>query len=471
MLDEKLESYGQQDVYPFHMPGHKRISLGSFDPYTVDITEIEGFDNLHDPTGLIKELEEGYADLYGAEEAYLLVNGSTAGIMTALFSAISREEEVLLARNCHGSVYHGAMLRNALVRYVYPGSFSACVDIPGEICPEELEVTLREHGEIRAVVITSPTYEGVISDIRSIAETVHRHGAKLIVDAAHGAHLGPNGMESPLSLGADLVVVSLHKTLPAFTSTALLLKRKGCGIDSRRIRLYLDCFQTSSPSYILMAGASKCLRYLKEYGKKGFREYQKHLEEFYSKTADLRRIRVLPSSDRDPGKIIILGNDHLTGKEIADRLRRDFSIETEMACGTYCLAMTSVMDTKEGFLRLSDALKRIDETIPDQLPTSIKAGREGDADSEQPLEMLYTKEPVIVMTLSEAAEERQSMRLIEATKDCISGGFVSFYPPGIPILCPGELITGEIIRQIKIGMDKGLTATGVKEGQIAIVTE
>ena len=223
MLDQKLEQYGNSDVYPFHMPGHKRVSLGFGDPYLSDITEITGFDNLHQPEGEIKTLQDEWAKLYGAKEAFVMVNGSTGGILASIFSAIKSEEELLIARNSHRSVYHGAYLRNATLRYLYPQSIeTAGGAIAGEILSKNLEETLEQNPDIKAVLCTSPTYEGVVSDIFALAEIAHNHGATLIVDCAHGAHFGldEDSFPNPITQGADLVITSLHKTLPAFTSTA-----------------------------------------------------------------------------------------------------------------------------------------------------------------------------------------------------------------------------------------------------------
>ena len=464
MIDQKLERYGKSNVYPFHMPGHKRVSLGFGDPYLSDITEITGFDNLHDPTGDLKELQEEWAALYGAKEAFVMVNGSTGGILASIFSAIKSEEELLIARNSHRSVYHGAFLRNATLRYLYPENLETSAgSVTGGILPKDLEEALAQNPNIKAVLCTSPTYEGVVSDISALAEIAHEHGTTLIVDCAHGAHFGldEQSYPNPITQGADLVITSLHKTLPAFTSTALLLKSKKCTIPTEEIMFYLDCFETSSPSYLLMASVAKCLNHIKTKGKSEFKRYHKNLDEFYRKTKDLKNLKILQLPNADGGKILISGEGKLTGKEIFDILRNEYDLELEMASGGYCLAMTSLMDTKEGFQRLAEAVREIDETILDK-PGKV-TGKKGEAEA-----LRYPK-PIPVLSIKEAVEGEKRKRPLSSAANCIAGEFVSFYPPGIPILAPGELITEEVQAFIKEGAKRGLTVSGLDEKGIIVV--
>ncbi|MCR5545118.1 MAG: aminotransferase class V-fold PLP-dependent enzyme [Lachnospiraceae bacterium] len=458
MIDKKLETYSKTDNYPFHMPGHKRQAFEFENPYKIDITEITGFDNLHHPEEELKDLEEGWAKLYGAAEAFFMVNGSTGGILTAIFSAIGAEDELLLARNCHGSAYHGAYLKDTKVHFIYPEFIETKGGtISGGISPKKLEDILKANGKIKAFLLTSPTYEGIISNVSKLAEVAHRFGVILIVDGAHGAHLGicNSKYENPIQQGADLVILSLHKTLPAFTSTALLLKSKGCKINNETIRFYLDCFETSSPSYILMASGAKCLRYLEEEGKKAFLNYEKRLEDFYRDCKDLTFLKLLDRKDKDAGKIVISGEGYVSGQEIFSKLRDEFHLELEMAAGGYCIAMTSIMDQKEGFHRLKEALFSIEQEIKENQRISLEA-------------FTYPK-TVSVLSMKEAIEGQKVRRPLESALNCISAGFVDFYPPGIPILAPGELITEEIIKTIKAGMKGNLNVEGCSDKGILIV--
>ena len=222
MIEERLKELAQSHIYPFHMPGHKRAALEFSNPYSIDITEIEGFDNLHHPEGIIREAQEKAARLYGARRTYYLVNGSTCGILAAISAAVPRGERILVARNSHKAVYNAVYLRQLAAEYVYPVD-TRC-GVQGQITPQQVEQKLAAFSDIKAVVITSPTYDGIVSDVAGIAEVVHRFGIPLIVDEAHGAHFGfhPAFPENAVKLGADAVIMSVHKTLPAFTQTALL---------------------------------------------------------------------------------------------------------------------------------------------------------------------------------------------------------------------------------------------------------
>ena len=222
MLEQKLNELEQSDIYPFHMPGHKRAFLPFANPYAIDITEIEGFDNLHHATGILQEAQQKAADLYGAKKTYYLVNGSTCGLLAAISAAVPRGGKILVARNCHKAVYHAMYLRQLVPVYLYPED--TAYGIQGQVTPQMVRKQLEQTPDIRAVVITSPTYDGVVSDVQNIADIVHAYGIPLIVDEAHGAHFGfsPEFPENATRLGADAVIMSVHKTLPAFTQTALL---------------------------------------------------------------------------------------------------------------------------------------------------------------------------------------------------------------------------------------------------------
>jgi arginine decarboxylase len=190
-LDQALETYGKSDVYPFHMPGHKRKVDWISDVYDIDITEIDGFDNLHHAEGILKEAQQRAADLYGSKHCYYLVNGSTCGILASICAAVGKRGKILVARNSHKAVYHALFLSELVAEYLYP-AVTEC-GIQGQITPQQVEDALKSDQEIAAVVITSPTYEGIISDIEGIAGIVHAYGIPLIVDSAHGAHLGFGG--------------------------------------------------------------------------------------------------------------------------------------------------------------------------------------------------------------------------------------------------------------------------------------
>ena len=290
MLEQKLNELEQSDIYPFHMPGHKRAFLPFANPYAIDITEIEGFDNLHHATGILQEAQQKAADLYGAKKTYYLVNGSTCGLLAAISAAVPRGEKILMARNCHKAVYHAMYLRQLVPVYLYPED--TAYGIQGQVTPQMVQKQLKQTPDIRAVVITSPTYDGVVSDIQSIADIVHAYGIPLIVDEAHGAHFRFSDYfpVSAADLGADVVIQSFHKTLPAMTQTAVLHL---CSerVSEKLIRRFLGIYETSSPSYILMSSLDACVAKLEKDSGRLFDEFTENLEAARRQLGQRRYIR------------------------------------------------------------------------------------------------------------------------------------------------------------------------------------
>ncbi|MDE6906128.1 MAG: aminotransferase class I/II-fold pyridoxal phosphate-dependent enzyme [Lachnospiraceae bacterium] len=459
MLDEKLKWYGESDFYPFHMPGHKRAVMDFPNPYQIDITEIEGFDNLHHSEGILQKAQMRAAKLYGSQKTYYLVNGSTCGILASVFAGTNRGDKILVARNSHKSVYHALYLHGLTGIYVYPAVTGQ--GIQGGIAPEDVEEKLREDLDIRAVVVTSPTYEGIVSDIASITEIVHKHGIPLIVDEAHGAHFGFSEKfpKSAVAFGADAVIQSLHKQLPSFTQTALLHLNSQF-LEEKKVQQYLGIFETSSPSYILMAGMEKCIRFIEGEKANLFLNFYGNLEDFYQRAMKLHYIKVLGEKDftnrecfaKDPSKLVIsVKNANITGRELYRILLEKYHLQMEMEAGFYVLAMTSVMDKKEGFLRLLSALEEIDKTL-----TEEKNGI-----SERIRQIYKPKEKK--MELWEAMEKGTETVSFHEAPGRISGSMISVYPPGIPVLLPGELVTEDFIKNMRECKKLGLNVQGIAD--------
>ena len=386
MLYNKLKNYSAGGVYPMHMPGHKRNKEYMPDglPYDIDITEIPGFDDLHDSRGILLETEELASGLYGSDKAFMLVNGSTVGILSAIGAMASHGDKMLVARKCHRSVENAAALFG-LYAVSLPPTIDEATGAPYSVDPSAIESALDNDPSIRLVVVTSPSYEGVVSDIGAIAAIAHGRDATLLVDGAHGAHLGFSAgfPESPVGTGADAVVMSLHKTLPALTQCSLL---HVCGdrADPGEIRRRLSVLQTSSPSYVLMASIDHCLRLLSSDSGRLFCDYERNLAHFREEIKPLKRLSALSSTCGlsakatrgggsvaypgfyaiDPGKIVIsTKKTALSGFRLAELLRDEHKIELELACPDYAIAMTSICDTAEGFDRLAAALLHIDAEI------------------------------------------------------------------------------------------------------------
>lgn len=474
-LYEKLTAYQSADYCAFHMPGHKRRGGDMGDPYGIDITEIDGFDDLHHPQeqGILVQAQERAALLYQAEETHFLVNGSTAGVLSAISACVPPGGELLLARNSHRSAYHGAGLLGAAVWYLYP-QFLGGLGINGGILPPDVENSLAEHPGIQAVFVTSPTYEGICLDVRAVAEACHRRGVPLIVDQAHGAHFPFSGYfpEDALAAGADVVIQSVHKTLPALTQTALL-HVQGELADRERLRYYLSVYQTSSPSYVLMASIDRCMEWIERQGEGLFAAYVERLERFRRGCGELKILELAGKEwvgkagvwDFDRSRLVIsTRKGRISGHELSECLRRRHHIEMEMASAQYAVGISSVADREEDFERLGRALRQIDDSLEEgrmQIPDSKEEGTEEPA-----------LETSAAFTLGKALEQKKEWIDRKECRNRISGGYLYLYPPGIPLAVPGERLTDGICRKIEACMRTGQELHGLdRKGRIEVLRE
>lgn len=486
-LFEELRKHSESDIYPYHMPGHKRRPFGMLpgELSRIDITEIDGFDNLHQPEGILDGLQREAARLYGAEESFYLVNGSTCGILSAVSCALPEGGHILMARNCHRSAYHGVYLRGLRATYLYPPYLEE-YGIYDALEPEEVRRALEREPDIGAVLVVSPTYEGRISDIRAIADIVHERGIPLIVDEAHGAHLGlADGFpKNSCQQGADLVIHSVHKTLPALTQTALL-HVNGQRIDRGLLRRFLRIYQSSSPSYLLMAGIDNALRYVGLQGQEAFGAFRQRFEAMLDRLRGCRHLRFLTDAgDRqDTGKLLISTKQSgLTGKQLYDILLGRYHLQPEMASTGFVLAMFTVNDGEEAYRRMTEALLAIDGALEEDMAHTPEKRAEGRA-AEAPGSGGYC--PGAGALCGEGAGESaghgrnrgtgrsgaiplakawdmptEQIALAESEGRYI-GEFINLYPPGVPLLVPGERMTGELIGKISEAEEQGLEVQGV----------
>lgn len=525
-LYKELENYGKSDFYPFHMPGHKRNKAcveGDF-PIERDITEIDGFDDLHYSEGILLEAQNALSRMYGTRKSFFSVNGSTAGLLTAISASVKKGGQILVARNCHKAVYHAIYLRELVPTYIYPQSDND-LGINGSISVSRVERCLEENPKIEAVLITSPTYDGVVSDVRKIAETAHRHGIPLIVDEAHGAHFRFSNYfpVSAADLGADVVIQSFHKTLPAMTQTAVLHL---CSdrVSEKLLHRFLGIYQTSSPSYILMSSLDACVAKLEKESGRLFDEFTENLETARRQLGKCKYIRLVPAPgekfqeeddtagteafDYDRSKLILSTlHSSLNGPVLAKRLRENYHLEVEMTTENYVLALAAVGDTREGFQRLCKAIEEIDRQEAVQaeknkdVTTEIPVKNLGDASDPEnqncvkcntndcegfdqkdnrsgdprngksackcgPMKQL--------MSISQAMDAPSQICLLEESVGKTAAEFVYIYPPGIPIIVPGEQITGLFTRNVRRYMEQGLNLHGLcgeKNETISVVKE
>ena len=476
-LYEKLVAYGAGDACPFHMPGHKRNmgKWGFADPFSFDITEIDGFDNLHHAEGILKAAQERAARVYGARRTFFLINGSSAGILAAVSACVSKGGKLLMARNCHKAVYHAASLLDLETVYVYPEQ-ERRYGLNGGISPERVERLLEEHPGVQAVIVTSPTYDGVVSDIRKIAQIVHERGLFLIVDEAHGAHLAfsPYFPDSALELGADVVIQSVHKTLPSLTQTALLhisrqVPEKRAQFLEDRLSRYLGVYQTSSPSYVLMASIDQCMAWLSTEGAQAFAAYVDNLTEFRKKMGKLSRLHLVGEEvvgtagiyGLDLSKLIFSGKDAgIGGEALSQQFRQQFGIELEMAAGSYALALSSVMDSRENFARLARAAETIDAQM-EETGQRPKAGQWSlNKEASYTDALLHLPQ---IMRLSAAEDAPWEELPLPETTWRISAEWIYLYPPGIPLAAPGERIVPELLAQLERYRRQGMSLEGMRD--------
>ncbi len=383
------------------MPGHKRrMEPAPGLPFSWDLTEVPGTDDLHDAQGVLFEAMERTARLCGADRTWYLVNGSTCGLLAGIRALVHPGSEVICARNCHKAVFHALELAGCRVHWLMP-PVDPDWGICGSISAAMVGNAIQRHPNSEAVILTSPTYEGILSPVDEICQICHKRGIPVLVDEAHGAHLIPCSEKSgfpkgALACGADVVVQSPHKTLPSLTQTALLHIR-GSLVDAGRIEEELDIFETSSPSYPLMASLDGCTDILIRQGDALFEAWAERIARFEFKVRDMRYLRVLNlfSAEKsfdsrlffscDPGKILIdAGGAGLSGSGLARILREKYGMETEMSEGSLVLAMTSVCDDEDALDRLAAALSEIDEKRTEQFADERKNLKEQKGGAELP---------------------------------------------------------------------------------------
>ena len=476
------------------MPGHKRKGQGMFEDISrYDITEITGYDNLHDPEGIIRDSMNELKRLYHTRESWYLVNGSTVGILAAVSACCDQGDGILISRNCHKSVYNAIRLLHLKAYYfMLPVSekYNVAEDMTEDTFASIREI-LSRHADIRAVVLPSPTYEGVVMNIRGLKEIVREFSVPMIVDEAHGAHFifHSDFPESAVSQGADIVVQSTHKTLPALTQTALLHL---CSdrIPANCLADMLSIYESSSPSYLLMSSAEYAVHYMRENEDK-VDTYVNNLHVFRKKCGQLHRIHLIKKEDLhcfdyDEGKLVFsVEGTGVDGIWLFDRLLKKYHIELEMSDCSNCIAMTSVCDKKEDFQALFQALKEIDEElrqmeeelpqIEEELPQIEEGLRNIDEELRQKEDMRGRKRwnrmrlPEKRMESWECSRMEKEAVSPEEAVGRISGEYVMLYPPGIPILVPGEIILKETVENVRYSLYNGYNVLGLSQNQFIVL--
>ena len=452
-LFSMIKKYAEDGILRMHMPGHKGKALPFFrNDAQYDITEITGFDNLHAAEGVLLSSMELAAKLWKSKKAYYLVNGSTAGILAGVRTLTKRGQKALVSRNCHKSVFNALELCGLDVRFVEP-PFIEKWGIYGSVRPEDIEKILKAEKDISLLIITSPTYEGVISDLSSICTIAHKYGCRVLVDEAHGAHLAFMGEENnAIRAGADVVIQSLHKTLPCPTQTAICHIAEDSALE-KEIQKQLAVFETSSPSYIFLSAIDEFVHHINNH-KEEFENWNSNLDLFYNKAQKLKKLQLIGLQAENTPEIFCYDktklaistiNADISSSELFTTLREKYNIELEMKGTEYVLAMTGFGDNKETLLRLLKALSEIDNSC---------------SYSDKKTFIPKINLPKLKMLLCDAREKDTALCDLTEAVGKICGEYVWAYPPGIPLLMPGEIISAEkceyiINSQIRIFSDCG----------------
>ena len=463
---EALKQLKTMRIVPFDVPGHKR---GKGNPelteflgeqcLSVDVNSMKPLDNLCHPVSIIKEAEELAAEAFGAKHAFFMVGGTTSAVQGMLLSVCKRGDKVILPRNVHRSVINAMILGGAVPVYVNP-EMNRDLGIALGMRVSEVEKAILENPDAKAVFVNNPTYYGICSDIKSITELAHQHGMLVLADEAHGTHFyfGKDLPISAMAAGADMSAVSMHKSGGSLTQSSFLLT--GPNVNKGYVRQIINLTQTTSGSYLLMSSLDISRRNLAVNGEKMFEKVVELVEyarreinqigDYYAYSKEL--INGDSIYDFDVTKLSIHTLEiGLAGIEVYDILRDDYDIQAEFGDIGNILAYVSVGDRPRDIERLVSALAEI--------------RRRYKRDKSGMLSVEYIS-PQVILTPQEAFYGEKEILPLEDTVGKVCSEFVMCYPPGIPILAPGELITKEIIDYIKYAKEKGCSLTGTEDMEL-----
>lgn len=460
-----LLNYNEEENALFCMPGNKsglgflRDQIGErFYKLlsTLDITEVDPLDNLHNPEGIIKESEDLLAKLYKSYKSYFLVNGSTSGNLAAIFTLLNEGDKIIVERNCHRSILNGIILRKLKPIYI-KNKYHERLATPLSLDKEDFLCKIKENPDVRAVILTYPNYYGVCCDLNEIIDKAHEVGMKVIVDSAHGAHLGISEIlpKSAVQLGADIVIASAHKTLPALTQGSYLHVNEG--IDINKLKFYISAFTTTSPSYLIMASLDYSRYYLERYGKEDYMELVLRCRKYRELINNSDFFHILTQEDLcdeilDESKFVITLPYGYSGHKLLKYLR-DCKIQCEMSDSASVVLILSIFNEEEEFERLYEALKKCD--TKDLKEESYKPS--------------FNSIGEMIITPHEAIERTTKLISYNEAIDKVCGKAIVPYPPGVPIIMPGEKFDKEIINIIEKCIENNVTILGVENELIEVI--
>lgn len=463
---EALEKFRRNRVVPFDVPGHKHgrgnpelVGLLGERCVSIDVNSMKPLDNLCHPISVIKEAEELAAEAFGAEHAFLMVGGTTSSVQSMILGCCKKDDKIILPRNVHRSAINALVLCGAKTIYVNP-DVDQKLGISLGMKMDAVERAIEENPDAVAVFVNNPTYYGICSNLKAIVKKAHEKGMKVLVDEAHGTHFyfGKNLPVSAMEAGADMASVSMHKSGGSLTQSSFLLT--GNGMNPGYVRQIINLTQTTSGSYLLLSSLDISRRNLALRGEESFErvvnlaEYARmeinQIENYYAFGREL--INGDSIYDFDPTKLSIHTLDiGLAGIEVYDILRDEYDIQIEFGDLGNVLAYLSIGDRKLEVERLVSALADL--------------RRRYQKDKTGMLSQEYIS-PKVVMTPQESFYAQKEALPIREAKGRVCSEFVMCYPPGIPILAPGEEITDEIIDYILYAKEKGCSLTGPEDEKI-----
>ena len=459
---DKLEQLRDEDIISFHVPGHKMGKI--FDKlgynnilekiYTLDTTEIEGTDNLHNAKEVIKQSQERASRVFNSDKTIYLVNGSTCGIQAAIMSTCPPKSKIIVNRDCHQSVINSCILGDITPVY-----------IDSEICREtnilkginysKAKEIIDNNLDAKAIILTYPTYYGETYNLRDICNYAHDKDMIVIVDEAHGAHLELSDRlpKSAINLGADIVIQSTHKTLPSFTQSSMV-HIKGNRVDYNKLLSILRIIESSSPSYLFMSSLELAVDIYEKHGKELMESLLNNIDKFKDKFKSNHEVYIY--NEMDKTKIFIsLKNIGMTGYELDEILRSEYKMQCELSNYYGVLLICTIGNEEEDFICLETALKDILNKYKNK--GSIE-------DTDYPVSI-----PKMKLTPREAFYKEKKRVKLKDSIGKISGEYIIPYPPGISLISPGEIISEEIITYIHQGIKNGMIVSGIKDTNLEFI--
>lgn len=460
-LIKALHNHVLQGRINMHMPGHKQ-GMGFSSAFqnnllSYDLTELPGLDNYHNPTGAILKSMEACSEAFGALKSYFLVNGSTSGIHASFLSCFRKGDKVLLNRNCHISVINALILFGIEPIFVMP-EYNKEYNLPIPASFDDWKNALYENPDVKGAFVTTPDYYGICQPITELSTLLHCKAKILIVDEAHGTHFPFSKLlpETALEQGADICVQSFHKTLPALTQSAVLHIGSAL-IDFEKVQRAISMITTTSPSYIVMSSMDYARDFAKRNGSTQYEKLLTKLDELKDQLMKMEKLRIVPDEidgiKRDPTRIVIdTSLTDITGLELYELLYDEYGIVAEM-CDTYHVVFILTMsNTSDDIAKIANAIIRIDK--------SIKNISSRTCYDNPPLSASISSKNYSVPDLYDFLGSTRQIQLEDA-EGCVSAGLVTPYPPGIPLLCPGEKITENDIQYLKKLLTSGFDVHGL----------